>query len=131
MTVRARPLALVPLALAAWLPLAGAAPAFAASYPVQGKWGESISTSQEPVDCTHLRTVDFRGERRFVTGGGVPDFRAVSVERQGENAWRIVEEFRTGQINARNQLRLRRMSEPERVELKLARGGTVTLRKCR
>jgi hypothetical protein len=119
------------VAISALLSLAGVASAFAAAYPVQGKWGQSTSTDKKPVDCTHLRTVDFRGERRFDSGGGVPDFRAISVEPQGQSTWRVVEEFRTGQINARNQLTLRVASEPDRIELELARGGTIKLRKCR
>jgi hypothetical protein len=124
-------LAAFSLTVAALLLIATATSAIAATYPVQGKWGQSTSTDKEPIDCTNLRTVDFRGERRFDSGGGVPDFRAISVEQQGGNAWRVVEEFRTGQINARNQLTLRTASEPDRVELELARGGTIKLRKCR
>lgn len=119
------------LAAAALLPVAGATSASAAAYPVQGKWGQSASTDKQPVDCAHLRTIDFRGERRFDSGGGVPDFRAISVEPQGQNSWRVVEEFRTGQINARNQLTLQVASDPDRIELQLTRGGTIKLRKCK
>jgi hypothetical protein len=113
------------------LAVAGATPVLAAAYPVQGKWGQSTSTDKNPVDCTALRTVDFRGERRFDSGGGVPDFRAISVEQRGQNSWRVVEEFRTGQITARNLLTLRRASEPDRVALEPVHGGAIRLRKCK
>jgi len=108
-----------------------AAPAAAATYPVQGKWGESASLDKEPIDCSGRRVIDFRGERRFDSRGGVPDLRAVSVQTRGSGTYRIVEEFRTGQINARNQLTLRVMTDPERVELDPQRGPTLKLRKCR
>lgn len=119
------------LVIAALLAALLSAPAFAASYPVQGKWGESNSTDKTPVDCTGLRTIDFQGERRFDSGGGVPDFRALTVERQGQSAYGVTEEFNTGQINARNTITLRVLSDPDRLELAMASGGTIKLRKCK
>jgi hypothetical protein len=107
-----------------------AAPAFAASYPVQGKWGESNSTDKKPVDCGRLRTVDFQGERRFDTGGGVPDFRALTVQTEGQSAWRVTEEFRTGQIKGRSNVVFRVKSDPDRLEIDPQRGATLKLRKC-
>ena len=108
-----------------------AAAAQAASYPVQGRWGESASSDKNPIDCTRLRTVDFQGERRFDSGGGVPDFRAISVQPEGQSSFRVVEEFRTGQINGRNRLTIRIMTNPDRVELDPAKGASLHLRKCK
>jgi hypothetical protein len=116
--------------LVATLICALATPAFAASYPVQGRWGQSNSTDKKPVDCSRLRTVEFQGERRFDSGGGVPDFRAVTVQTQGQSAWRVTEEFRTGQINGRNHVVLRVKTDPDRLEIDPDRGSTLYLRKC-
>ena len=107
-----------------------AAPALAASYPVAGKWGQSSSTEKGPVDCGKLRVVEFQGERRFDSRGGVPDYRAVAVGPQGATQWRITEEFRTGQVNGRNTLTLR-LIDAEHLELHLQRGGTLKLRRCK
>ncbi len=107
-----------------------ATPALAAGYPVQGKWGESSSMDMKPVDCSRLRTVDFQGERRFDSGGGVPDFRALTVQTQGQSAWKVIEEFRTGQVKARNSVVLRLRTDPDRIEIDPERGATLKLRKC-
>ena len=103
----------------------------AASYPVQGRWGQSTSADKNPVDCTRLRTVDFQGERRFDSGGGVPDFRAISVQPEGSSSFRVVEEFRTGQVNGRNSLTIRVKTDPDRVELDPAKGASLHLRRCK
>lgn len=115
--------------LLATLLLASAAQA--ASYPVQGRWGEGNSTDKNPIDCGRLRTVDFQGERRFDSGGSVRDFRAISVQPEGRAAFRVIEEFRTGQINGRNQVTIRVMTDPDRIEIDPARGPNVRLRKCK
>lgn len=106
------------------------APALADNYPVTGKWGQSTSTEKGPIDCAKLRVVDFKGERRFDSGGGVPDFRAIAVSPQGTGEWRITEEFRTGQVNGRNSSTLRQI-DGDHVELYLQRGGSIKLRRCK
>lgn len=111
--------------------IASVTPAFAESYPVQGKWGESTSTDKDPVDCSTLRTIDFRGERRFDSGGSVRDFRALAVERQDGSSYRVTEEFGTGQVRARNAITLNVAADPDRVELTPQRGSSIRLRKCR
>src|ERR1700709_375436 len=83
------------------------APALAQSYPLQGKWGQDSSSEKGPVDCGKLKTVDFSGERRFNSTGGVPDLRAVQVTPNGGGNYRVTEEFRTGQINGRNTVGIR------------------------
>ncbi len=107
--------------------LAGAASA--ADYPVSGKWGQDSSSDKGPVDCTGKRTIDFQGARRFDSGGGVPDLRAIQVQQRGQNEYRIVEEFRTGQINGRNTVDLRRI-DADHVELTM-KGGSLKLRPCK
>ena len=106
------------------------APALAAPYPVAGKWGQSGSTEKGAIDCARLRVIDFRGERRFDSGGGVPDYRAIAVNPQGTAQWRITDEFRTGQINGRTSYTLRQI-DTDRIELQMQPGGTIKLRRCR
>lgn len=108
-----------------------ATPAFAVNYPVQGEWGVSNNRDDKPIDCKGLRTIDFRGERRFDSDGGVPEFRAIVLRPSGGNTFAVTEEFRTGQINGRNLMTLRVKDKPDRVELDPQRGATITLRKCR
>ena len=51
-----------------------ATPALAQSYPVSGKWGESTSSEKGPIDCTdNRRVIDFSGNQRTDSNGGVPD----------------------------------------------------------
>mgnify|MGYP000860388635 CR=1 FL=1 len=123
--------ATIKLAAGALATLLLASAAQAASYPVQGRWGESASTDKNPVDCARLRTVDFQGERRFDSGGSVRDFRAISVQPEGSSAFRVVEEFRTGQVNARNHVTIRVKTDPDRVEIDPAKGASMRLRKCK
>ncbi len=107
-----------------------AAPAHAANYPASGKWGQSNSTEKGAIDCAKLRVIDFRGERRFDSKGGVPDFRALTVNPQGTGTYRVTEEFRTGQVNGRNTVTLRQI-DADHLELQMQPGGTLKLRRCK
>ena len=52
-----------------------ATPALAQSYPVSGKWGESTSSEKGPIDCTdNRRVIDFSGNQRTDSNGGVPTY---------------------------------------------------------
>lgn len=103
--------------------------AAADSYPVTGRWGQDTSGAKAPIDCTGKHIIDFQGERRFDSNGGVPDYRAIRVERLGQTEFNITEEFRTGQINGRNRINLRR-PDNDHVEINM-RGGTLKLRPCK
>ena len=103
--------------------------ASAASYPVSGKWGQDAGSGKGAIDCSGKRTIDFAGERRFDSGGGVPDFRAIRVEPRGQNDYRITEEFRTGQVNGRNTIELRRV-DADHLAISM-RGGSLKLRPCK
>jgi hypothetical protein len=106
-----------------------AAPALAdPTYPVSGKWGQSTSTKEGPVDCTNLRVVTFTGERRFDSGGSIRDFRAVSITPSGTST-QVSEEFRTGQVNGRNTITLHQ-ADADHLELAMQHGGTLKLRRC-
>jgi hypothetical protein len=106
-----------------------ATPAFAVSYPVSGRWGQSSETKPGPVDCTGKRAIRFEGERRFDSGGGVPDYRVIELARQGSTGYRVTEEFNTGQIKARISYTLR-LVDSDRIELVMSPGGTLKLKRC-
>lgn len=102
--------------------------AVAQSYPVTGKWTYDDTGGDGPAKDCGSRYMDFRGERRFDTGGGVPDYRNRSVTQDGDD-YRLVDEFNTGQINARLNYNIRRVDK-DRIELKLPANKTVKLRRC-
>jgi hypothetical protein len=106
-----------------------ASPALAESYPVSGRWGQSSEEKPGAVDCAGKRVIRFEGERRFDSGGGVPQYRLRDISRQSEMAFRVTEEFATGQINARMNYTLRQV-DSDRVELVMTRGGTLKLKRC-
>jgi hypothetical protein len=107
-----------------------ATPAFASSYPVSGRWGLSTESKPGPIDCTDKRVISFDSPRRFDNGGGVADYRVIDIVRESNTAFRMTEEFNTGQIvNARLRSTLR-LIDPDRIELALERGGTLKLKRC-
>jgi hypothetical protein len=102
--------------------------AVADSYPVSGKWTYDNTAGEGPAKECGKRYMDFRGERRFDTGGGVPDYRNRSITQDGDN-YSLVDEFNTGQIQARLNYNIRRVDN-DRIELKLPANKTVKLRRC-
>ena len=56
------------------------APAFADSYPVNGRFGVVTSFTDKPPDCTGKRVVAFNGNQRTDSKGGVPAYRNRSVQ---------------------------------------------------
>ena len=67
----------------------------------------TIPAATAPRKECGKRYMDFPGERRFDTGGGVPDYRNLSVTRDGDE-YRLIDEFNTGQIRARLDYNIRR-----------------------
>jgi opacity protein-like surface antigen len=110
--------------------LIAAAPAFAATYPVSGKWGQSASTDQGAIECHGRRVIDFMGNQRTDNKGGVSGYRNVSVRPEG-SGYRIVDEFSNGQVNGgRTTFTLRRI-DADHIELVMAPGGTLKLQRCK
>lgn len=116
--------------IAILLALCAARPAFAIGYPVSGAWGKSGSGSPGAIDCAARRIVKFAGERRFDSAGAIPEFRIRSITAEGASAFRITEEFNTGQINARLTYTLRQTGA-NHIELVMSPGGTLKLQRCR
>lgn len=106
-------------------------PAFADSYPVSGKWGESASSQKGAIDCSNKRVIAFNGNQRTDSKGGVPTYRNKSVTNDGSARWRVVDEFTTGQIsNARTTYTLRQV-DADHLEMNLQQGGTLKLQRCK
>jgi len=107
-----------------------AGPAMAASYPVSGRWGESASTDKGPIDCTGKRVIEFTGNTRTDSNGGVPAYRNKSITPEGNARWRIVDVFTTGQISNAAVTYTLVQVDPDHIALDLQKGGTLKLQKC-
>lgn len=105
--------------------------AVADTYPVSGKWGESNSSQKGPIDCGKLRVIAFNGNQRTDSKGGVPAYRNRSVTGAGSSSYRVVDEFTTGQIGNAHVSYTLRQADADHLEMKMAPGGTVKLRKCK
>jgi hypothetical protein len=117
--------------LSAMLVVALAAPAFAAGYPVSGKWGQSASTDKGPTDCSKLRVIEFKTDQRTDSKGGVPAYRLKSISADSKTSYRVVDEFSTGQIsNARLNYTLS-LSDDDHIEMNMTPGGLLKLQRCK
>ncbi|MGI8526913.1 MAG: hypothetical protein ACR2K5_12195 [Pseudolabrys sp.] len=114
------------------LTVGAASPAFAAGYPVQGRWGESKTAEKGAVDCAGRRVIGFNGEQRTDSRGGVPAYRNVSVTPDGGPAtFKIVDEFTNGQVNRGKVTYTLRKVDDDRIELRMQVGGNLTLQRCK
>jgi hypothetical protein len=95
-----------------------AMPTLAQTYPVQGRWGQSTNSEKGAIDCVGKRVIDFIGNQRTDSNGGVPSYRNRSVTAEGPSSYRIVDEFTTGQISAGH------------IEL-VMEGGALKLQRCK
>jgi hypothetical protein len=109
-----------------------AAPALAETgYPVSGKWGQSNSTEKGAIDCGKLRVIDFQGETRTDSQGGVPAYRNKSITAEGQSRYRVVDEFTTGQIRNGSTSYKLSQSDADHLEMAQQQGGTIKLRRCK
>ena len=99
-------------------------------YPVVGKWTyEHTSDPGRAKTCTG-RIMEFRGEQRFDTGGGVRQLRNVSVNRTSQTSFAVIDEFFNVQIRGRVPYVLR-VIDADHIQLHLEQGGAVIpLRRC-
>jgi len=101
-----------------------------AAYPVSGLWTYENASGEGPAKDCSGRTMEFLGLRRHDTGGGVPDYRNVSVSQPSTNFFRVVDEFFNVQIRGRVEYTLR-ILDRDHIEIHMTRGGsTFTLRRC-
>jgi len=107
-----------------------AAPAFAATYPVSGRWGQSTGTAKGAIECSGKRVVAFNGNIRTDSGGGVPAYQNRSVTPAGPAQYRIVDIFSTGQISSGQASYTLRLVDDDHIELKM-QSGTLKLQRCK
>jgi hypothetical protein len=109
-----------------------AAPVQAQVYPVQGKWGQSASPEKGPIDCTdNRRVIEFIGNQRTDSNGGVPSYRNQSVRPEGPTSYRVVDEFSTGQISAGHTTYALRKIDADHIEIDMQDGSSLKLLRCR
>ncbi len=117
--------------LSALLATTLAAPALAQSYPVSGRWGESTSSEKGPIDCTgNRRVIDFSGNQRTDSNGGVPEYRNKSVESVGQWNYRIVDEFSNAQVSAGQSEYTLRKIDSDRIVMNQS-GTALNLQRCK
>ena len=108
-----------------------AAPAEAQVYPVVGKWGQSSGAEKGAIDCVGKRVIEFNGDQRTDSNGGVPAYRNQSVTPDGPSSYRIVDEFSTGQISAGHTSYALRKVDADHIELIMQDGGSLKLQRCK
>jgi hypothetical protein len=107
-------------------------PAQAQVYPVQGKWGQSAGSEKGAIDCTHIkRIIEFIGNQRTDSNGGVPSYRNQSVQSEGPSTYRVVDEFSTGQISAGHTTYGLRKIDADHIEMNMQDGSSLKLQRCK
>lgn len=108
-----------------------AAPAFADQYPVSGRWGSSAWTEKGAIECGNVRVIDFAGDQRTDSEGGVPAYRNKWVRRTGEGRYRVADWFTNGQVRNGQVFYELRVADKDRLEMALDRGGVLRLQRCK
>jgi hypothetical protein len=117
--------------LAVLLATALAAPVLAQSYPVTGRYGESNGSEKGPIDCTdNKRVIDFAGDQRTDSNGGVPEYRNKSVQSMGQGDYRIVDEFSNAQVSAGHTEYTLRKVDSDRIVMNQS-GIVLNLQRCK
>ena len=117
--------------LTAMLVVALSAPIFAAGYPVTGRWGQSASTEKGAIICGPLRVIEFKGDQRTDSKGGVPAYRLRTIIEESATRFRVTDEFSTGQIrNAHVDYTLQKV-DADHIELNMQPGGVLKLQRCK
>jgi hypothetical protein len=105
-----------------------AMPAFADSYPIDGRWGQSTSTTKGAINCTGKRVIAFEGDQRTDSKGGVPAYRNKSVTKVG-SSYRIVDVFTNGQVNNAQVVYTLSVTDADHVALS-GQTGALKLQRC-
>ena len=105
------------------------APALAANYPVSGNWGPADAGKKGAIDCAGKRGISFNGDTRTDSKGGVPGYRLKSLTTDG-SAFRITDEFTTGQIRNGSTSYTLRQTDADHIEMH-SQGGTQKLQRCK
>jgi len=118
------------LAVVALAPAAIGA-ARADSYPVSGLWTYTDVAGAGPSKTCDSPTMEFVGDHRWDTGGGVPDYRNVAIEKLDASRYALNDEF-LGPPNVRGnvQYTLELLDEDHLVMNIVRYGRTIALRRC-
>lgn len=118
-----------PVLLACMTMLPAGAPVFAAAYPVQGRFAYYNGNANEA--CRTGPAMQFRGDRRFDDGGGVHDYRNVSVHADGASQFAVVDLFFNGQARGKVSYTLH-VNDAQHLRIHLNESGeTIDLVRCR
>jgi hypothetical protein len=121
------------------LALVGAAGlACADTYPVSGTWTYENAQEKGPARECGKKVARFNGETRKDTATAVPEYKNVSVTRDGPGAWRVVDDYYNLQSRGRVNLTIRVVDEDhielqyDRISMQADRGpGKIfLLRRC-
>jgi hypothetical protein len=107
-----------------------AVPALGQTHPVQGRWGQSTNSEKGAIDCVGKRVIDFIGNQRTDSNGGVPSYRNRSVTAEGPSSYRIVDENHRWTDQCGPHVYILRKLDPDHIEL-VMEGGVLKLQRCR
>ena len=108
-----------------------ALPARADTYPVSGFWTYRSAAEKGPAQTCDTPTMEFRGDRRFDTMGGVPDFRNVRIARLDASTFALNDLFLTWPNVRGNVYYSLRLIDEDHIEIEIPRAGTTfLLRRC-
>ena len=105
-----------------------AMPAFADSYPIDGRWGQSSDSAKGPINCSGKRVIAFEGDQRTDSKGSVPAYRNKSVTKVG-SSYRIVDVFTNGQVNNAQVVYTLSVTDADHVALS-GQTGALKLQRC-
>jgi len=103
----------------------------AGGYPVSGPWGQSADMNKGRIDCGDKRVIDFKGDTRTDSKGGVPAYRIKSITTEGSSRYRVVDEFTTGQIHNGSTSYTLHQVDDDHIELNMQQGGMLKLQRCK
>ena len=103
--------------------------ALADSYPISGRWGESAGSDKGAINCSGKRVIDFNGNERTDSNGGVPAYRNKSVTPEGTSSYRVVDVFSNGQVNNAQTSYTLRLVDPDHIEMS-GQAGSLKLQRC-
>lgn len=108
-----------------------APPAMADAYPVSGRWTYHNASQKGPAETCDRPTMEFRGNHRFDSFGGVPDFRNVRIERIDATSFALNDEFLTWPNVRGNVYYSLRLIDDDHIEIDIPRAGRAfLLRRC-
>ena len=93
--------------------------------------GARTSSEKGPIDCTdNRRVIDFSGNQRTDSNGGVPTYWNRSVQSVGQSDYRIVDVFSNGQVSdGQSEYTLRKI-DSDRIVMNQS-GTALNLQRCK